>query len=155
MLSCEWLCVNRSYKVQKKYGHTFQVSSLKSSTLSSVASLDSAFLVSIVFKQLLHLNRTGGQLSSPKSAGTQVQLGRRSCFYFRAWESRLAVLCEYTKWLTWFLAVCTVCTQYTLLAQAKLVLSSSAVQRIAYSAQYTQTGSSTLAQDKFNLPRQG
>ena len=28
--------------------------------------------------------RTGGQLSSPKSAGTQVQLGRRSCFHFRA-----------------------------------------------------------------------
>ena len=27
---------------------------------------------------------TGGQLSSPKSAGTQVQLGRRSCFHFRA-----------------------------------------------------------------------
>ena len=26
--------------------------------------------------------RTGGQLSSPKSAGTQVQLGRRSCFFF-------------------------------------------------------------------------
>ena len=40
------------------------------------------------------------------------------------------------------------CTQYTLLAQAKLVLSSSAVQRIAYSVQYTLTGSSTLAQDK-------
>ena len=82
--------------------------------------------------------RTGRQLSSPKSAGTQVQLGRRSCFYFCAWESRSAVLCEYTKWLAWFLVVCTVCT---FLAQAKLVLSSSAVQRIAYSAQYTQTGS--------------
>ena len=58
--------------------------------------------------------RTGGQLSSPKSAGTQVQLGRRSCFHFRAWESRSAVLCEYTIRLNWFLAVCTVCTQCTL-----------------------------------------
>ena len=99
--------------------------------------------------------RTGGQLSSPKSAGTQVQLGRRSCFNFRAWDSRSAVLCEYTIWQNWFPVVGTVCTQYTLLAQAKLVLSSSAVLRIAYSAQYTQTGSSTLAQDKYNLPRQG
>ena len=36
--------------------HTLQVSSLKVSTLSWVASLDSALLVSIVFKQLLHLN---------------------------------------------------------------------------------------------------
>ena len=52
-------------------------------------------------------------------------------------------------------SICNGCTQYTLLAQAKLVLSSSAVQRIAYSAQYTQTGPSTLAQDKYNLPRQG
>ena len=42
---------------------------------------------------------------------------------------------------------------YSLLAQAKLVLSSSAVQRIAYSAQYTQTGSSTSAQDKYNEAR--
>ena len=56
MLSCEWLCVNRSYKAQKSYAHTLQVPSLKSSTLSSLASLNSALLVSIVFKQLLHLN---------------------------------------------------------------------------------------------------
>ena len=74
--------------------------------------------------------RTAGQLSSSKSAGTQVQLGRRSCLFFRTWESRSDVLCEYIIRLNWFLAVCTVCTvctQYTPSAQAKLVLSSSAV----------------------------
>ena len=66
--------------------------------------------------------RTGGQLSSTKSIGTQVQLGLRRCFNFSVCDSRSAVLCEYTIWLDWFLAVCTVCTQYTLIAQAKLVL---------------------------------
>ena len=55
MLSCDWLCVKRCYKVQKSYAHTLHISSLKVSTLSWVASLESALLGSIVFKQLMHL----------------------------------------------------------------------------------------------------
>ena len=45
----------------------------------------------------------GGQLSSLRSAGTQVQPGRRSCFHK---GSSLAVLCVYTLQLNWFPAVC-------------------------------------------------
>ena len=108
------------------------------------------------------MEATLGLRASPTALTVLSQVRRDSgpaweekLLLFRAWESRSAVLCEYTIWLDWFLAVCTVCTQYTLPAQAKLVFSSSAVQCIAYSAQYTQTGSSTLAQDKYNLPRQG
>ena len=44
---------------------------------------------------------------------------------------------------------------YTLLAQAKLVPSSSAVQFIVDCVLYTLTGLSTLAQGNYNLPKLG
>ena len=44
------------------------------------------------------------QLSPLRSVGTQVQPGRKSCFYFSVWKGSYAVLCVHNE-LNWFLAV--------------------------------------------------